>query len=176
MEYEASSIYLWAVIEWIITALVSISEDPVHARWQTSLILLTSSSFQFWSQSYLVYCQPLPGLKLFCCTYMAFQSLMLLFKSERYSSFFCSSEDFPFFISFILSSTFLGQIGMVLTSFVWKSLNMGFPICLLGLSWVNWLYSSCKACIFSVFFFGLIVTMLAFPKLLYDFYHRTICS
>ena len=29
--------------------------------------------------------------------YIAFWSLMLLFKSERYSSFFFSSEDFPFF-------------------------------------------------------------------------------
>ena len=68
------------------------------------------------------------------------------------------------FYHFFHSSTFLGQIGMVLTSFVWKRLNMGFPIGLLGLSLVNWLYSSCKAGIFSAVFFGLIMTMLAFPN------------
>ena len=73
--------------------------------------------------------------------------------------FFASQTIFLFFISFSLSSTFLRQIGMILTSFVWKRLNMGFSLLLLGLSWVNWLHSSCKACIFSVVFFGLIVTM-----------------
>ena len=199
-------------MEWIITALVSISEAPVHARWQTLHFVLCCwwkklvnrdhcAQWILWSLFHgsfhhtdiilsnfvitfiwnhdggqLSFCLPLfiPDSSHFffpvlvsvisClsstlyCTYMAFWSLMCYSKVKD-TFFFCSSEHFPFFHFFHYFFNILPQIGMILTSFVWKHLNMGFSLLLLGLSGVNWLYSTCKACIFSVVFFGLIVTM-----------------
>ena len=215
-------------MEYIITALVSISEAPVHARWQTlhsaefCTVLLTKkelviqehcAQWILWSLFHgsfhhtdiilsnfviafiwdhdggqLSFCLPLfiPDSShffflvlvsvIFCLSSnFAWNKTFVLFihgllisylanQKWKILSIFFAPQIFLFSFFFILSSTFLCQIGMVLTTFVWKRLNIGFSILLLGLSWVNWLYSSCEACIFSAVFFGLIMTMLAFPN------------